>query len=480
VQCACRIQQALAETPIMVGDGPIKVRIGLHTGTPIVYRDPGSMRTDLSGTDVDKAARVESIARGGQVLISEQTRVLTNSAHVHDWGSWDLKGLGGQRIFEVLYPGKKPEEPAGRIHLEPLRFATSFIGREREVGELLQLLRDHRLVTIVGTGGIGKTRLADFAARRVSDAFAEGAFFVELANTADSESAVVSELVGALTVNPTGYKDETQALLATLQNRQMLIALDNFEGVTSAAALVGKLLLGCPHVHLLVTSQAPLGIDGEQLYPVSPMGVPVTTADPSSLAGLDAFALFRERARARVHDWDACSPAEIAAVAEILRLVDGIPLAIELAAAWVSSKTLEEIRTGLSNRLNLLKRRGSAVTTRHQSMRACLDYSFGLLSDDAREVFPKLTVFAGGFFVEDVDAVCGRADTAELLASLHERRLLIREEALGRSRYSILATIQEYAADKLPETVAQQLRCAHARHFLEVLRSADHELRRKN
>ena len=275
-------------------------------------------------------------------------------------------------------------------------------------------------------GGIGKTRLADFTARRVSDVFTEGAFFVELASTADSQSAAVSELLEALTVNPAGYEDETQALLATLQNRQMLIVLDNFEGIASAAPLVGKLFLGCPHVHLLVTSQAPLGLDVEQIYPVSPMGVPVATTDPSSLAGLDAFALFRERARARVYDWDVRSPAEIAAVAEILRLVDGIPLAIELTAARVSSKTLEEIRAGLSSRLNLLKRRGSGVTTRHQSMRACLDYSFGLLSDDAREVFPKLAVFAGGFFVEDVEAVCGRSEAAELLVSLHERSLLIR------------------------------------------------------
>ena len=191
VQCACRIQQTLSKTPINVGRGSIGVRIGLHTGTPIVYRNTVLGRTDLSGTDVDKAARVESIARGGQVLISEQTRVLAKSEAVHDWGFWELKGLGSQRIFELLYSGKTPEEPAGRMQREPLRFATSFIGREREVAELMELLKRHRLVTAVGMGGIGKTRLADAAARRVSDSFADGAFFVELAATADSESAVV-------------------------------------------------------------------------------------------------------------------------------------------------------------------------------------------------------------------------------------------------------------------------------------------------
>ncbi len=374
----------------------MSVRIGLHTGTPKVYRDPVSGRTDLIGDDVNKAARVEGIARGGQVLISEQTRVLANSAAVQDWGHWELKGLGGQRIFEFLYPGKTPEEPAGRMQREPLRFATSFIGREREVAELMELLKRHRLVTAVGIGGIGKTRLADAAARRVSDSFADGAFFVELAATTDSESAVVSELIAALAVNPAGFKDETEALLRTLQNRQVLIVLDNFEGILSAAPLAGRLFLGCPHAHLLVTSQTPLPIEGEQLYRAPPMEIPAVAADANALAGHDAFALFRERARARIHDWDAHSPAEITAVADILRLVDGIPLAIELAAAWVGSKTLAEIRTGFGNRLNLLKRSRFGATSRHQSMKACLDYSFGLLPEDARDFFPRLAVFAGG------------------------------------------------------------------------------------
>jgi predicted ATPase len=238
------------------------------------------------------------------------------------------------------------------MQLDPLRFATSFIGRGREVAELMELLKQHRLVTAIGMGGIGKTRLADSAARRVSDSFADGAFFIELAATADSESAVVSELIAALAVNPAGFKDEAEALLRTLQNRQVLIVLDNFEGILSAAPLVGKLLLGCPHAHLVVTSQTPLNIEGEQLYRAPPMEIPVAAADANALAGHEAFALFRERARARIHDWDAHFSAEIAAVAEILRLIDGVPLAIELAAAWVGSKTLAEIGTWLGNRLN--------------------------------------------------------------------------------------------------------------------------------
>jgi len=303
--------------------------------------------------------------------------VLAKSAAVHDWGFWELKGLGSQRIFEFLYSGKTPEEPAGRMQRDPLRFATTFIGREREVAELMELLKQHRLVTAVGMGGIGKTRLADTAARRVSDSFADGAFFIELAATADSESAVVSEFIAALAVNPAGFKDEAEAVLRTLQNRQVLIVLDNFEGILSAAPLAGRLFLGCPHAHFLVTSQTPLNIEGEQLYRAPPMEIPAGAADANPLAGSDAFALFRERARIRVHDRDVRSPAEIAAVADILRLIDGIPLAIELAAAWVGSKTLAEIRSGHGNRLNLLKRSRFGASDHHQSMRACLDYSFG-------------------------------------------------------------------------------------------------------
>jgi len=477
VRCAVHIQQTLADTPIIVGDESIVVRIGLHTGIPIVYRDDVSGRTDLSGTDVDKAARVESIARGGQVLISEQTHALANSTAVHDWGYWELKGLGSQRIFEALYPGKQPEVPAGRVRLEPLRFATSFIGRERQIAELTELLRRHRLVIVIGIGGIGKTRLADSTARRVSDNFADGTFFVELAGTADSETAVVSALVAALAVNPAGFKDETEALLTTLQNREMLLVLDNFEGVISAVPLVKKLFLGWPRAHILLTSQSPLYVDGEQLYPVPPMDVPGAAVDASSLSGLDAFALFRWRARYRVHDWDIYTPAEVTAVTEILRLVDGIPLAVELVAAWVGSKTLTEMRTGLDNRLNILKRRAIEGASRHQSMRACLDYWVGLLSDDAKEALPKLAVFGGGFFAEDVEAVCGVSDAGDLLVSLHERSLLARQEVLGRSRYSMLSTVREHAAEKLAETVAAELKRAHVRHFLEILRAADQQIR---
>ncbi|MFZ0889801.1 MAG: adenylate/guanylate cyclase domain-containing protein [Candidatus Binataceae bacterium] len=230
VECAAQIQQRLIKSPIPVGDESISVRIGLHTGTPRVYRDKKSGLLDLSGTDVDKAARVEGIARGGQVLISEQTNVMARPAAVQDWRLWELKGLGSQRIFEVLYPGKQAETPAGRMVLEPLRFPTPFIGREREVAELVEAIKTHRLLTLLGMGGIGKTRLADEAARRVSGLFDDGAFFIELCETSNSPEAAVSRLVDGLGVDRAAFRDPQVGLIKTLQNRHTLLVLDNFEG----------------------------------------------------------------------------------------------------------------------------------------------------------------------------------------------------------------------------------------------------------
>ncbi len=477
VECAIRMQRALADEPIVVGAHILAVRIGLHTGKPDVYRDDAANRTDLRGGDVNKSARVEGLARGGQVLISDETRTMAKPERLHDWGIWELKGLGAHRIFEVLYPGRQAAMPAGRMSLEPLRFATSFVGREREVPALMDAVRQHRLVTLTGMGGIGKTRLADAVARRLSDAIPDGTYFVELATTADSEGAVISALIAALQIDPAGFASEGAALLATLQHREALLVLDNFEAVMAAAGLVGRLFTRCPRLCLLTTAQFPLNIDGEHVHPAPQMATPAA-GDAAVLAGLDAFMLFGERARARVPGWDARSAAETAAVRDILTLLEGIPLSIELAAAWVGSRTLEEIREGLSERLRLLRRRAPGQVSRHDSIEASLDYSFSLLAGEARDLLPRLAVFAGGFFAADAAAVCGVAEAAALLIGLHERNWLIRQEILGRSRYSLLATVQQYAADKLPAEAAEPLRQAHASHFWAALAAANQELTR--
>jgi len=472
VRCGSDIQQALAGSPIIVAGQPLAVRIGAHTGTPIVYRDKVSGRTDLSGTDVDKAARVEGIARGGQVLISEQTRILARGAATHDWGIWELKGLGGQRVYEVLYPGRQAEMPAGRMAVEALRFGTSFVGRVREVEALVEAVKRDRMVTLTGMGGIGKTRLADAAARRLSDSFEDGTYFVELATTADSEGAVVSALLEASKTDPAGFPNEEAALMASLRHKHALIVLDNFEAMMAASGLVRRLYLNCPRLHLLITSQSPLGIDGEHIHRADPMGTPAPTDDTASLADLDAFELFGERAEARVAGWKLQSAADETAVADILRLTDGIPLAIELAAAWVGSQSLQEIKDGLGQRRSALLQRRRKEGNRHDSIDACLDYSFDRLPDDAKALLPKLSVFAGGWFADDAGAVCGAPDAGRLLIDLHERNLLIRHETLGRSRYSMLVTVQEYARSRLAAKAARRLGQAHLAHFQQVASAA--------
>ncbi|MBI4489703.1 MAG: tetratricopeptide repeat protein [Deltaproteobacteria bacterium] len=484
VACGTAIQQKLTAESISVGNNTLRVRIGIHTGEPVVYRDLNSGRIDLSGSDVNKAARVKEAANGGQVLISEETKTLAKPKEFHDWGLWELKGLGRHRIIEVLWPGKKPERPIGRSWLEPIRFPTSFIGREKELAQITEAVKNHRLVTLKGMGGIGKTRLADEAAARVSQEFGDGVFFVELAYSRDSEQSVISELVAKLDVKLTGFPDEATALLTTLQNRRMLLVLDNFEVVMSAAPSIGRLLKGCPGLHILITSQAYLGLGGEKQIPVDPMGTPPAsiTFTPEALTELDSFKLFCDRARLKKPDWDT-TPADAPIVADILDLTDGIPLSIELAASWVDRIALAELRDGLrKNRSQYLKRSGPAIEEkRHASMQACIDWSFNLLSPSEKELLTELSAFVGGFFAEDVAEVCRVKNASALLDSLQGHSLLMWEGFLDKTRYRMLPTTREYAAKRLKGNgnQAEELRQRHAQHFLEVLDRADDQIRGK-
>ncbi len=484
VECTSEIQQRLSSSPIQAGTGPLKVRIGLHTGSPIVYRDPVSKLIDLSGTDVDKAARVEGLASGGQVLISEETKTMAKPKEVHDWGLWELKGLGRHRIFEVLRPGKTPDRPAGRPWLTPIRFPTKFIGREPEIAQVMDAILSQPLVTLRAMGGIGKTRLADEIAARVSQFFDDGVFIIELANTQNAEAAVVSEILARLNINPAGSRDEATAILTTLQNRRVLLVLDNFEAVIAAAPFVGRLLKGCSGVHMLVTSQQLLGLGAEQQIEVQPMAITAnqTGVTAESLAQLDSFKLFRERARLKKPNWDVGS-AEAPLVAEILQLTDGLPLSIELAAAWADRIALAELRDGLKKkRSEFLKKSGPGVEEkRHASIQACIDWSFNLLKRQEKLLFPSLSVFVGGFFAEDVAEVCQTPNAPMLLDSLREHSLLMWEESLEKTRYRMLPTTREYAAAKLNKAGNQveKLKQTHAAHFLRVLARADNQIQGK-
>jgi predicted ATPase/class 3 adenylate cyclase len=479
--CASEIQQRLATSPIQVGSGSLQLRIGLHTGTPIVYRDEVSKLIDLSGTDVDKAARVQGLAGGGQVLISEVSKTLAKPKETYDWGQWELKGLGRHRIFEVLWPGKRPERPSGRPWVQPVRFLTSFVGRETKIAEIMDAMAHKRLVTLKGMGGIGKTRLADEVAARVSQQFDDGVFFVELGNIENSERTVASELVARLGLKAAGFPDEATALQETLRNRKALLVLDNFEAVMSAAPFVERLLRKCPGLSFLVTSQRLLDVSGEQQFQVLPMATLAGEPNvmPEVLAPLDSFQLFRDRARLKKPDWDV-SQGEAALIAEILELTDGIPLSIELAAAWVDRITLQTLREGLKGkRSEYLKRSGPSVEEkRHAGITACIDWSFNLLPPEEQALFAQVSVFVGGLFAEDVAQICQVKNAASILDTVRGKSLLLWDESLGKTRYRMLPTVREYATEKLADQV-QSLQQRHAQRFLEVLHWADDRMRGK-
>jgi predicted ATPase/class 3 adenylate cyclase len=478
VTCACEIQQRLSASPIHTEMGPLKIRIGLHTGAPKVYRDPVSKLIDLSGTDVDKAARVEGLARGEHVLISDETRSLAKPKDLHDWGVWVLKGLGRHRIFEVLWAGKKPERPAGHAWREPVRYLTRFYGRERDIIRIMNAVSNNHLVTLRGMGGIGKSRLADEIATRLGQQFDGAVHFAELADKQNSETAVVSELIRKLEVSTTNFPNEETALITALQDRSMLLVLDNFEVVMSATPFVAKLLRRCPGLYLLVTSQQLLSVPGEQQIEIEPMATPVAGPNLSMeiLSEADSFKLFCDRVRLKTSHWTV-DPAQVPLIAEILTLTDGIPLSIELAATWVDRIALAELAGGIKKtRAKYLAGAGVSVESqRHASMGACIDWSFNLLSEQERSLLIKLSVFVGGFFADCVAHICQEESATEILDALYRHSLIAHEERLGKTRYWMLPTVQDFVATRIGEN-RESLAQIHARHFLTVLQDADKQI----
>ncbi len=484
IECAVEIQNRLAVTPITAGTGNLQVRIGLHTGTPVLYHNEATGLIDLSGNDVDKAARVEALAYGGQLLISEQTWVLTRglkNVRYRDWGEYLLKGLGRHRIFEVLWESREPRRPLGSWQMPPTELST-FVGREKEIAKLLDLIPKRRAITLWGMGGIGKTRLAKEAASRLADdeLLADGVVLVEL-KTANSVADVVLAIFSALDLKPVREVSERDAVIACLTNRRLLLLLDNCETINNLAPLLREILTKCQGVRLLATSQVPIDIGNvEKLFPVEPMPVPPSdSVTPQSLASLDSFKLFRERVllNAKKDDWEV-GEDEASVAADLLRLTDGIPLAIELVAAWGDERPFALLRDGLKrNRDEYLRCNPEAVADpRHISMSTCLDWSYHLLPPEAQTLLARLSVFVGGFFPESTEMVCAITNPQELLDNLYSRSFLQWQESLGKQRYSMLPTVQEYAAKKLGDDT-QEYRQRGAKYFLQIVEDSDKMIR---
>ncbi len=484
VESAVEIQTRLTITPIVVGSGNLQIRIGMHIGTPVVYRNEVTGLLGLSGNDVDKAARIEARAYGGQVLISEETQALTRSSknvRYRDWGEYLLKGLGRHRIFEVLWGSKEPQRPLGSWRMPPTELST-FVGRETEITGLLDFIPKRRAVTLWGMGGIGKTRLAVEIASRLGDEelLADGIVPLEL-KTARTVNDVVSAIFRALDLKRGKEASEVDAVFECLTDRRLLLLLDNCETVENLSPLLREILAKCKGVRLLATSQIPIGIgNAEQLFPVEPMPVPLSdSVTPDSLVFLDSFKLFRDRVRlsAKKRDWEVAED-EARVVAELLRLTDGIPLAIELVAAWADEGPFSVLRDGLKqNRDEYLRRNPEvAADPRHIGMQTCLDWSYHLLPSEAQIFLAQLAVFVGGFFPESVEMVCAISKPQELLDILHAHSFLRWHESLGKQQYSMLPTLQEYAAKKLGDDI-ERYRERAAKHFLQVVEESDKKVK---
>ncbi|MEA2499035.1 MAG: hypothetical protein QOH26_1440 [Actinomycetota bacterium] len=412
--------------------GPIKVRMALHTGEPVVT-DEGYV-----GVDVHRAARICSTSHGGQVVLSTTTRSLLDNEEVVDLGLHRLKDLGQpEKLFQL---GTTKFPPLRSLNATNLPGQTSvLIGRELEVGELVELLAGARLVTVTGPGGTGKTRLALQVAAELVDSFGDGVFWVSLASV--TEPALVFSTIAT----ELGAK---VSLAEHIDERRMLLLLDNLEQVLGAAPQLSSLLAACPNLHLLVTSRALLRIEGETEYSLAPLPID------------DAVALFRQR---------AVNSEPEGVVTEICLRLDCLPLAVELAAARTSLFPPEELLTRLSQSLPLLTGGRRDAPERQRTLRSTIEWSYELLDEEEKTLFQDLSIFAGSFAVEGAEVVAdARVDT---LQSLVEKSLL-RRWASGR--LGMLQTIHEFALEGLKRSGrANDMRHRHADFLLQVVESAN-------
>jgi len=464
---------------------PLSVRCGLHAGIA-EHRD-----NDYFGNVVNRAARIMGAAHGGQALLSQTMAVLLTErlpagVTLRDLGTVKLRDLASpERIHQLLHPHLRRDFPALRsLEIIPNNLpqqVSSFVGRERELAEVATMLTRLRLLTLVGTGGLGKTRLSLQVAADLLDDFPEGVWLVELAPLRD-EQLVPQSVASVLGVKEDAGRPVIESLLKAVKDRQLLIILDNCEHLLPACAQLAKQLLQmAPRVKILASSREPLHVGGETTYPLPTLAVPaldqkIALAD---LARCDAVQLFVDRAAAaqpsfRVTDNNA------AAVTDICQRLDGIPLAIEFAAARVRALSVANIAERLGDRFRLLTGGDRTALPRQQTLRASMDWSYDLLTEKERILFRRLAVFAGGWTLEAAESVCsggeiGDGDVLELLTDLVDKSLVV-VEADG-VRYGFLATVRQYAGEVLAQSDdGDATRSRHLAFFLAFAEKAAPEL----
>ena len=438
----------------------LPVRMGIATG------EAELRGADYFGAVLNRAARVMAAGHGGQILLAESTAGLLTGVDLVDLGPRRLRDLPTPiGVFQVRAEGLRTEFPALRaLDVSPgnLRAATtSLIGREPEVAEVQAAVKAHRLVTLTGVGGVGKTRLALEVAERLHDEFPDGVWFFELAAVTDP-SAVPDAVSAVLGIMQQPGKSVSESVAAALEGRVRLLVFDNCEHVLDAAAgLVEAILAHSATVKILATSREGLRVADEQLWPVPSLDVG---------AGIDsaAVSLFIERAQAVSPGFSVANADEAAAVVEICRRLDGIPLAIELAASRMASMTAGEVRDRLDQRLRLLvgSRRG---LERHQTLRHAVAWSYDLLDEPEKALLERCSVFAGGFDLESGCVAMGSDDdfaVLDLLDALVRKSLLVADRSSGRTRFAMLETIRQFAEEQLvARGEASEIRAAHSRYF---------------
>jgi len=457
VACALELQRS----PL----APIRLRIGVHTGE-VQLRDEGN----YAGPTINRTARLRDLAHGGQTVLSGITSDvvvdrLPPGAWLTDLGTHPLRDLPRpERVVQLCHPDLRNDFPPLRTpgtvvsHNLPVQL-TSFVGRGSEMHEVRQLLADNRLVTLTGAGGAGKTRLAVEITARIAPEFRDGVWYVDLAPI--THPAVVPVTVArALGLPDQPARSTMDTLLRFVAERQLLILLDNCEHLLDASAeLIVALLAGAPGLTVLATSREPIGVTGEATWRVPSLSV----ADA-------AIELFADRARLARTDFRVTDNSA-ATVTEICERLDGMPLAIELAAARVRALSLAEILEGLHDRFRLLTGGARTAVRRQQTLRASVDWSHALLTETERILFRRLAVFLGGSDLDAAQAVAGGGDVEryqvlDQLTLLVDKSLVVAENTSGRTRYRLLETVRQYALEKLAESgEADALRARHRDHY---------------
>ncbi len=483
---------------------PLAARAGLHVG-PVILRQNsaedvalGAKPIEVEGLAKPTAARVMSLARGGQTLMTAEAREALGATtlKIESHGHWIVKGVADPiEIFEVGPPGSRLVAPADSEKVfrvvkaadwwipvkdipNNLPFQSStFVGRDTEIEEVKALLDKARLVSLLGMGGLGKTRLSLQVASELMHRFPDGVWFIDLSPLRD-ESLVVSEAIQVIGAPQEPDRSPLQSVCAHLKPKRVLLVVDNCEHLVKASAeLANAVMRAAPYVRILATSREALHVPGEQSYPVHPLPLPASNANLEQVSQSPAVRLFIERARQSKPTF-SLDGSQVNAVAELVSHLEGIPLALELAAARMRALSVTEINARLKDRYKILTGGARVLQERQQTLRALVDWSYDLLSPEERTLLARLGVFIGGFDLTAAEQVCGTEplaadDVMDLLASLVDKSLVTLDESEDTARYRMLETIRDYAREKLEEAgELPSMSARHCEHYFALSKQA--------